>query len=77
MALKFIAKRPDLVDALTDAGIGSAATLAREAEIAPGTAQAIFRSDPVSLNSAMAVIRMLRAKGSEVATSTVFEEKIA
>lgn len=77
MALMFSAKRPDLVDALTEVGIGSAATLARDAEIAPGTAQAIFRGDPVSLKSAMAVIRMLRSKGQEVATSTVFEEKVA
>lgn len=74
MAIKYKAKRPELIDALALAGISTAEKLAEEAGIARGTAQSVFAGREVTLRTAIDVVHRLQASGAEVAVSTAFEE---
>lgn len=74
MALKYKAKRPELIDAFASAGISTAAQLAAEVGISIGTAQSVLRGDEVSLQVAIEVIHKLQGRGADVSVSTAFEE---
>lgn len=74
MALKYRAKRPELIDALARAGVSTAEKLSTECGIAKGTAQALFRGDPVTVKVAIEVVHFLQKFGAEAAVSTTFAE---
>lgn len=73
MAIKYRAKMPELIDALAVAGISTAAKLAEATKLATGTAQAVFRGEEVSLQTAIEVVHHLQGCGAEVAVSTAFD----
>lgn len=63
MASGYVARGGSVHDALASVGIGTAAALAEKAQIAQGTAQRVFRGDPVMYGTAIAVAKMVPEDG--------------